>query len=231
MRDLLTRSLPDEVRARLGVDSETLVQAGLAIRNAKGEIVEARMRTVEARANEDGTRGVVGYATTWDTWYDVAGGPPYGWSESIAKGAATKSLAERDDVRFLFDHEGSPMARSRGLSIDTMKLTADDMGLQFDIPALDETRNVDAMKLLSAIDRGDVDQCSFAFLVIRQEWNEDYTERRILELKLFDVSAVTYPANPATIIGARSAAAPDPIEGENRGMSLRLALALAESIG
>lgn len=229
MRDLLTRSLPDQVRARLGVDSPTLVQAGLAVRNTKGEFVEARLRTVETRANDDGTRGLVGYATSWDTWYDVAGGAPYGWSECIAKGAATKSLAERDDVRFLTNHEGLPHARSRGLSVDTMKLTADDLGLQFDVPSLDD-HNPAVAELLSAIDRGDVDQCSFAFQVLKQEWNEDYTERRILELKLFDVSAVTYPANPATIIGARSVEQAPQVEGDP-GMSLRLALALADALG
>mgnify|MGYP002684426633 FL=1 len=48
-----------------------------------------------------------------------------------------------------------------------------------------------------------VDSMSFAFRVTRQEWNEDYTERTIRELQLFDVSAVTYPANPAATITAR----------------------------
>ena len=233
MRDLLTRSLGDgydAVTARLTGDPALLVSAGLAARTAKGEFVEARSYHVETRANDDGTKGLVGYATSWDTWYDVAGGAPYGWSETIAKGAATKSLAERDDVRFLTNHEGLPHARSRGLALDTMQLTADDMGLRFDIPTLDE-RNPAVAELLSAIERGDVDQCSFAFMPIRQEWNEDYTQRRILELRLFDVSAVTYPANTATIVGLRSAAPAAPLEPTDRGMSLRLALALAESLG
>lgn len=190
-------------------------------------MVESRGYKIEARANADGTYHVSGYATTWDTWYDVAGGAPYGWSESIAKGAATKSLAERDDVRFLLNHEGMPLARTKS---GTMTLTADDMGLFVDAPNLD-LRNPSAAELQSCLDRGDVDQMSFAFMATLQEWNEDYTQRRILEVRLFDVSAVTYPANEATIIGLRSAAPAAPIEPTERGMSLRLALALADSLG
>lgn len=105
----------------------------------------------------------------------VAGGAPYGWSESIAKGAATKSLAERDDVRFLLNHDGMPLARTVG----TMTLTADDMGLFVDAPNLD-LRNPSAAELQSCLDRGDVDQMSFAFMATLQEWNGDcYTQRRI----------------------------------------------------
>jgi HK97 family phage prohead protease len=222
VRDLLTRSLPDAVRERLAAEPSTLIAAGLAARNGT-QIVESRGYKIEARANTDGTYHVSGYATTWDTWYPVAGGPPFGWNESIAKGAATKSLAERDDVRFLIEHEGLPLARTKS---QTMTLTADDMGLMVDCPALDLS-NPTAAELRSCLDRGDVDQMSFAFIAVRQEWNEDYTERVITELRLFDVSAVTFPANEATIIGMRSAATPEPAE---RGMSLRLALALAETL-
>jgi hypothetical protein len=54
------------------------------------------------------------------------------------------------------------------------------------------------------MERGDMDQMSFAFRVLRDEWNSDYSERKIYELKLFDVSMVTYPANPATVAKVRS---------------------------
>lgn len=222
----MKHTLPDEVRARLALSDDELITANLLARRAN-RFVDVRVVNVETRENDDGTRGVVGYATTWDTWYDVAGGAPWGWAETIARGSATKSLAEHDDVRFLINHDGIAGARSRGLGIDTMQLTADDIGLRFDIPSLDVVRNPFMAALCSAIDRGDLDQCSFAFQPTRQEWNSDYTERRILELRLFDVSAVTYPANEATIIGARSVAVSS---GERRGMPLSLALAQAASI-
>jgi HK97 family phage prohead protease len=76
--------------------------------------------------------------------------------------------------------------------------------------------------LVSAIRRGDIDEMSFAFRAMRQEWNDDYTERIITEVRLFDVSAVTYPANPATLITARGSDEP------RRGYPLSLALAEAE---
>lgn len=217
----MRHTLPDEVRARLTDDA--LIAAHLLDRRGD-RLVDVRASQIETRANDDGTRSLVGYATTWDTWYDVAGGAPYGWRETIVRGAATKSLAERDDVRFLINHDGIALARSRGLAIDTMTLTADDMGLRFEVPNLDAPGNIYAAALCSAIDRGDIDQCSFAFAAVRQEWNTDYTERRILELRLFDVSAVTYPANPATIIGTRAATPPEP------GYPLSLALAQAAAL-
>ena len=57
-----------------------------------------------------------------------------------------------------------------------------------------------AQSVRSAVLRGDADQMSFAFRVTRQEWNEDYTERRIKEVQLFDASVVTYPASEATVV-------------------------------
>ena len=222
MRDLLTRSLPDEVRERLNVEPSALVDAGFAARTATG-IIEARATTMEVRQVADGVFHVQGYAATWDTWYDVAGGAPYGWSETIAKGAVSKSLAERDDVRFLLNHEGLPLARTKP---GTMTLAADDIGLLVDVPSLDLS-NPKAAELRSALERGDVDEMSWAFLVTRQEWNNDYTERRILEARMFDVSAVSFPANPATIIGLRTAE-PDQ---EQRGIPLSLALAQAAALG
>jgi HK97 family phage prohead protease len=220
-----------QVRDRLGMSDDELCAAGLAARRVTkhgAALIDTRAQHVELRANEDGTRSVVGYATTWGTPYEVAGGPPWGWVETIARGAATKSLAERDDVRFLINHEGLPQARSRGLVIDTMRLEADDIGLRVEIPSLDE-RNPRVVELLSALDRGDVDQMSFAFMAMRQEWNDDYTERLITELQLFDVSAVTYPANTATIIAARQATIEPPVM--RAGLPLGLAIAQAAALG
>ena len=45
-----------------------------------------------------------------------------------------------------------------------------------------------------------LDAMSWAFQALRQEWNKDYTERRIIEAKAFDQSVVSFPANPATVV-------------------------------
>lgn len=187
-------NLPDAVRARLDL---TEPSRGVTA-DVHGRLEEARDASrLELRADEDaGTFAVEGYASTFDTPYDVAGGAPYGWTEVIRSGAFTKALAERDDVRFLLNHDGIPLARTKS---GTLTLAADPVGLRMSAPSVDMA-NPTAQELRSALDRGDVDEMSFAFRVTRQEWNDDYTERQILEVRLFDVAAVTYPANPATAI-------------------------------
>lgn len=213
MRDL--RNLPEPVLDRLaGLDDLALRtwQAAQA-----GNLLEARARPIEVRDNEDGTVGFAGYATVFEVGYDVAGGAPYGWTETMARGSCDKSVNERDDVRFLFDHEGVPMARTKS---GTMTLSTDQVGLRVDIPSLD-LRSPLVQTVRSALEREDLDEMSFAFQVLRQEWNDDYTQRRIIEVKLFDVSTVTYPANPAAVGQLRHDKPAD-------GMSLSLAAAIAE---
>jgi hypothetical protein len=61
--------------------------------------------------------------------------------------------------------------------------------------------------LYKLVERGDVDQMSFAFRVIRQKWSEDRSRRVLTEVSLADgdVSVVTYPAYPTTSVEAREA--------------------------
>lgn len=200
------RNLPDPVRERLGAFLDDRGDAPL--RRGfdtvdRGRLVEARVGRVEVRAADNGDPIVDGYATVYDTWYDVAGGAPYGWSEMFAAGACRKAVMERQDTRLLFDHDGIPLARTKP---GTLVLDDDELGLHFTTPGgIDVGRNVFASAMASAMDRGDLDECSLAFRVIRQEWNDDYTERIIREVQLFDVSVVTYPANPATVAQLRGA--------------------------
>jgi hypothetical protein len=81
-------------------------------------------------------------------------------------------------------------------------LTEDEVGLRFDAELPDTS---EARDLYTLIERGDVDQMSFAFRVIRQKWNDDRTERTLTEVSLSDgdVSVVTYPAYPTTSVEAR----------------------------
>lgn len=219
--------LPDEVVRRLSdVDTST------TIRMVRGKPAEARARFngVEVRQNEDGTIHVAGYATTFNTDYDLYGGPSaMGWTERIAPGAFTKALAENDDVRFLVNHDGLPLARTKS---HTLLLEQDDLGLRMEANL--DPANPTVTELTSALRRGDVDQMSFAFSVTRQEWNDDYTDRTIREVRLYDVAAVTYPANPATIIGVRAdvptTSTPEVEDSEPRGYPLTLALAEAQAL-
>ena len=188
--------IPEQVRARLDLSDARGVAA---LVKATGALEEERfVATVELRRDDDGKVTVEGYAATTEVPYDVAGGAPYGWVETIAKGAFRKALKERDDVRFLVNHDGMALARTKS---GTMRLVEDNIGLRV-VAELDPV-NPTVASLVSAIERGDMDQMSFAFRAERQEWNADYTERRIVEVRLLDVSAVTYPANEATHIMVR----------------------------
>jgi len=152
------------------------------------------VRDVEARQAEDGTMRLSGYAAVFND-----SSVPLPFKESIAPGAFRKTLMETPDVRLLINHEGLPLARTKN---GTLTLTEDDRGLYMDAEIADTSEGRDLYKL---VERGDVDQMSFAFRVIRQKWSEDRTRRVLTEISLADgdVSVVTYPAYPTTSVEAR----------------------------
>ncbi len=153
---------------------------------------------------------LVGYASTFEE-YEMFGGPPFGWIESIAPDAFDETLSEDPDVVFLVNHEGLPLARSKSGSLE---LRADDVGLGMEARLLASDPDVQA--LIPKIERGDVDEMSFAFRVTSQTWgqHDDWPEddemppaRTInsVNINRGDVSVVTFGANDSTEIGFRSA--------------------------
>ena len=151
------------------------------------------VRDVEARADDSGMR-LAGYAAVFGD-----SSVPLPFKESIAAGAFRKTLSETPDVRMLINHEGLPVARTKN---DTLKLYEDDRGLRFEADLADTQEGRDIYELVK---RGDVDQMSFAFRVIRQRWNDDRSRRVLTEVSLADgdISVVTYPAYPTTTVEAR----------------------------
>ena len=218
--------LPDQVLARLAGRDITPT-----IRTPRGHGEARAWSNFELRSAGDSGVRVVGYASTYDQPYPIWGGPENGgFNETIKAGAFNKSIAEADDVRFLVNHDGVPLARTKS---GTMTLDADDVGLLVDA-SLDHT-SPRVAEVRSAMERGDMDQMSFAFEVVKQSWSPDYSERAILEVKLYDVSVVTYPANDQTLalIGAGARAEPleqfeaaEPVLVPAGGRSVRLARAL-----
>jgi HK97 family phage prohead protease len=152
------------------------------------------IKNVEARQADDGTMRLSGYAAVFND-----DSVPLPFIERIAPGAFRKTLTETPDVRLLINHEGLPLARTKN---QTLRLHEDDTGLYMDADLPDTQA---ARDLYTLVERGDVDQMSFAFRVIRQKWNEGRTERTLTELSLADgdVSVVTYPAYPTTTVEAR----------------------------
>ena len=154
------------------------------------------VRDIETRESDDGTMRMAGYAAVFNE-----ASLPLPFIERIAPGAFAKTLKETPDVRLLANHEGLPMARTKN---GTMRLYEDEKGLYFEA----ELANTqEARDLYTLVARGDVDQMSFAFRVIRQKYNEDRSERLLTEVSLADgdVSIVTYPAYTATSVEAREA--------------------------
>lgn len=152
-------------------------------------------RSVEAgweiRQTPDGKVGLRGYAAMFDS-------PAHG--EVIRSSAFTKTLAEQADVRLLVNHEGIPIARSKSGSLT---LSVDERGLVVDAPDLDMA-NPTVQELVSAMSRGDIDQMSFAFIPVRENYDSETRTREILECRLMDVSVVTYPWYESTSVGLKS---------------------------
>lgn len=149
----------------------------------------------EFRADGDGST-IKGHFTTFNDRYDLGM-----FEETIAPGALDGVLG--DDVRALFNHDPNQVLGRT--SAGTLRLSVDKRGgfSEIDLPA-------SATMLREAIERGDVTEMSFGFTVKKDQWetlDEDTGKelRTILEIeKLYDVSPVTFPANPNTDVALRS---------------------------
>ena len=148
------------------------------------------------RAVEGEEYRVEGYASTFTPYvmYEIEGET---YSERIERGAFEN--ADMRDVIMQFDHEGMVFARR---SNDSLKLDVDEHGLHV---VADLSRTADARNLYEAISTGMVTQMSFAFTVAADYFDKDTRTRVITAIKrVYDVSAVSIPANPDTEISARS---------------------------
>ena len=161
---------------------------------------EYRKMLLEVREAEDTDYMVSGYATTFDepyTLYSIGDGKVV--KEQVSRNAFDNT--DRSDTIMQFDHEGVVFAR---LSNETLKLTVDDHGL-FVEAYLGGTAN--GRNLYEEIKGGYINKMSFGFTVTDDELAEaDYGYLRTIKAigKLYDVSAVSIPANDFTEISARS---------------------------
>lgn len=161
---------------------------------------------IEKNADEN-SYVVKGYASTFAP-YTLAKRDGMEWREQIDPHAFDE--ADMSDVVFLRDHTGQVYARTKN---NTVKLTVDEKGL-FTETDLSKTSSSRAM--FEDIDAGLYQQMSFAFIVDddafseRSEDGQRIITRTITKIKkLFDVSAVAFPANPGTDIGVATRSAFD----------------------
>jgi HK97 family phage prohead protease len=155
---------------------------------------EYRFVAADLRAEEDGGKKfIAGYAAKFNRKSD-----DLGWFREIIKpGAFTRSLREKADVRMLINHDAN-MILGRTAS-GTLTLREDEVGLKFRCELPDTTY---ARDLRESIGRGDISQCSFGFIIRKQAWTQEDDEgdtlRELMDVDLFDTSAVTFPAYPDT---------------------------------
>ncbi|MFZ9750564.1 MAG: HK97 family phage prohead protease [Candidatus Nanopelagicales bacterium] len=189
----------DAIDQMVAVSISEDIEPGGEVSSRSGNLKKIERRTftlqnIETRLTDDGVMRLSGYAAVFDDQ-----SVPLPFVERIAPGAFRKTLSEAPDVRLLINHEGLPLARTKN---GTLTLSEDQRGLYFDAELADTQ---EARDIHTLVGRGDVDQMSFAFRVIRQKWNSDRTERTLTEVSLADgdVSVVTYPAYPTTTVEAR----------------------------
>ena len=160
---------------------------------------------LEIREEQDGKKIVEGYATTFGDEYRLWGDSSFELMESVDSRAFDE--ADMSDVIMQYDHAGRVFARK---SNGTLELEADEKGLRIkaDLGGTELGR-----QLYEEIQGGYTTKMSFGFTVGKTERREERDEetgkiivhRKILSFKkIYDVSAVSLPANDATEISARN---------------------------
>ena len=168
---------------------------------------EVRSLEFEIRAEETGSEERAGRLTGTPIVFNQV--TDLGFIREMIEPGALNSTDLRD-VRFLVGHDTSmiPLARSRNNNENsTMQLSVNDNGMDIRVD-LDIENNPRAKELYSAVKRGDISGMSFMFTVDKDAWDDletDHPLRRITSIsRVFEVSAVTFPAYEGTNIQAAS---------------------------
>ena len=187
----------EDVEVVVDMDEEvTIEEESQEIRTITNKEVRTfNVSDIEVR-NDNGVNTVVGYGAVFNSESNDLGG----FVEYVAPGAFDGRL--EDDVRFLINHDGLPLARTTN---NTLRLSVDERGLKYEADMPDTTLANDLMTLLR---NGTISQSSFAFTVEEDSW-ENVEGRNIRTInkvsRLYDVSSVTYPAyNEAGSFALRS---------------------------
>ena len=146
----------------------------------------------------DGELSIEGYVSVFNSIYELWPGA----TESVAPGAFAETLG--NDIRALVNHD-STLVLGRNKA-GTLELREDSHGLWGKVKV--NPNDGDAMNLYERVKRGDVDQCSFGFMIedeeteFRDDGSIHWTIRKV---NLFEVSVVTFPAYEETSVSARKA--------------------------
>lgn len=155
------------------------------------------LQTLTPQTENDAEYRVQGYATTFDKPYEMYEIEGQKYYEKIDRHALDN--ADMSDVIMQYDHSGKVMARQ---SNKTLELKCDDEGLHV---SADLSKSQASKDLYEEIRNGLVTKMSWAFIVSDDSYDRETRTRNILKVsKVYDVSAVSIPANADTEISARS---------------------------
>ena len=164
----------------------------MAIRDNREYRTIPIFETREAKEGENESYVVEGYASTFEP-YILFEEDGIQYKEQITPDAFDE--CDMSDVIFCKDHEGTVFARTRN---NTLELSVDKKGL---FTRTDLSKTASARAMFEEIKAGMYDQMSFAFIVREDDYDKKEHLRTIRKVeKLFDVSAVSFPANPGTDI-------------------------------
>lgn len=193
--------------------SESVRAAGLS------NVLEHRTRAlapadaVLVRADDDDAPKFRGHAAVFESRTAIGDPLRWGWYEEIGRSAFDKTLAD-GDARFLIDHDTSLLVAR--VSAGDLRLSTDDVGLLTDADLDDELSYV--RDLARNLEKRRITGMSFGFYVVRDTWTSEEVEievngktetfsidvRVIDEVRLLEVSAVTFPAYEDTDAGLRA---------------------------
>ena len=162
----------------------------------KERLTRSLVSKLETRAEQEGEMLIEGYFAVFNKETELWKGA----FEEISPGAFDGTMG--NDIRGLINHDTS-LVLGRNKS-GTLQLKIDSHGLWGSIRI--NPNDSDAVNLYERVKRGDVDQCSFGFNIIREEtdFREDGTVKwTIKEIDLHEVSVCTFPAYEDTGVQAR----------------------------
>lgn len=158
--------------------------------------IEIRTAVLKLEKRDSAPSVLVGYASTFDQPYSVER-----VQETIDRKAFNRTLVEQPDVFALIGHDQSRViARTKN---GTLSLLPDEVGLRVEISQVDTTESRDAFAL---VESGTIDSMSFGFSVVDQKFENrnGVVHRKIMDVNLYEVSLVAFPANPSATLSKRA---------------------------
>jgi hypothetical protein len=162
----------------------------------KPEIRYAPWREMRIKREDGEPPHITGYPIVFNSYSEDLGG----FREMIMP-EARQAVERGGDFVSMFNHDPNYVIGRQ--SAGTIAVSVDEVGVYLDATPPDTQW---AHDLMVSIERGDVNGGSFQFWVRRDEWNADYTERKVYDFDLVELGPVTMPAYPGTSAQVRSLA-------------------------